>query len=254
MRAYHVFFLLVAFVAVSSITATADEGPKTVLWQQTPIPVTLEVGSERRVQFDAPVSVGVPAGLQPVLRTQTVSGSVYLLAHRPFDATRVLVRELDSGHTYLLDVDAGDESIAATPIVVKNRLFRERGDAQSTSTDTPSYVSLTRFAAQELFAPLRLLTPLAGTSRVPLQADRVFLLPDEELEATPLLAWRTGNVFLTAVRIRNLGPEPKVLDPRRLRGAWLAATFQHARLLPSGHEADSTAVYLISAQPFSASF
>jgi len=45
-----------------------------------------------------------------------------------------------------------------------------------------------------------------------------------------------------------------VLDPRQLRGNWLAATFQHARLLPVGGVADSTAVYLISALPFAASF
>jgi hypothetical protein len=30
----------------------------------------------------------------------------------------------------------------------------------------------------------------------------------------------------------------------------VAATFQHARLFPKGDEADTTAVYLISAKPF----
>jgi hypothetical protein len=46
---------------------------------------------------------------------------------------------------------------------------------------------------------------------------------------------------------------PQILDPRDLRGAWLTATFQHHRLLPKGDEADTTAVYLISARPFDVS-
>jgi hypothetical protein len=55
----------------------------------------------------------------------------------------------------------------------------------------------------------------------------------------------------TAVRLRNRTYKPVILDPRTaLRGEWLAATFQYARLLPAGHEADTTAVYLISARPF----
>jgi len=30
----------------------------------------------------------------------------------------------------------------------------------------------------------------------------------------------------------------------------LSAAFQHSRLLPAGSDADTTAVYLVSAQPF----
>jgi hypothetical protein len=68
------------------------------------------------------------------------------------------------------------------------------------------------------------------------------------------MSWRAGGLYLTAVKLRNRSVRPQVLDPRQLRGKWLAATFQHARLLPTGDVADSTAVYLISAQPFAASF
>ncbi len=72
------------------------------------------------------------------------------------------------------------------------------------------------------------------------------------IEATPLASWadETG-LYVTAVRLRNRTHRAVILDPRTaLRGEWLAATFQHARLFPHGHEADTTAVYLISARPF----
>ena len=70
------------------------------------------------------------------------------------------------------------------------------------------------------------------------------------IEATPLTTWRGGERYVTAVKLRNVTNAPIALDPRELRGQWLAATLQHARLLPQGDEADTTCVYLISARPF----
>jgi integrating conjugative element protein (TIGR03749 family) len=234
----------------------ADVAPHRVQWQQIPIPVVLSVGEERRVHFRAPVSVGIPASLQALLRTQTVNGTVYLLAHAPFAETRVLVRELDAGQTYLLDLRAGRDAGSVGPIYVEHRPNRDAALAAGSvqSPGTHSYVSLTRFAAQQLFAPLRLLSPLPGVARVPVQQKSVFLVPGDAVEATPLMAWRAGKLYLTAVKLRNRSGKAQVLDPRLLRGKWLTATFQHARLLPAGDVADSTAVYLISAQPFAASF
>lgn len=249
------FIVTTASVPVENWAMSADNAPRHVHWQNIPIPVVLTVGEERRIQFQAPVSVGVPAWLQARLRTQTVSGSVYLLAHASFAETRVLVRELDQGQTYLLDIRAGQETSSNEPIVVETQANIESTPASGsiTSPGTHGYVSLTRFAAQQLFAPLRLLSPMTGVARVPVQQDSVFLLPNDAIEATPLMAWRAGNLFVTAVKLRNRSADAQVLDPRVMRGDWLAATFQHARLLPAGHVADSTAVYLISAQPFAAS-
>jgi Protein of unknown function (DUF3438). len=45
--------------------------------------------------------------------------------------------------------------------------------------------------------------------------------------------------YVTAVKLANLTREPVLLDPRDLRGRWLTATFQHARLFPAGSEADT---------------
>jgi len=70
------------------------------------------------------------------------------------------------------------------------------------------------------------------------------------VEATPLIGWRANGLYITAVKLTNRTAEPQILDPRDLRGAWLTATFQHHRLLPKGDEADTTAVYLVSARPF----
>lgn len=249
--------VLVLLLTVKAAYALqAESAPRRVHWQDIPIPVSLTVGEERRVQFPAPVSVGVPGSLQALLRTQTVNGTVYLLAHGEFAETRILVRELDSGQTYLLDLSVAHEAGANEALIIEPRANSDRLAPMQNGSGprTHSYVSLTRFAAQQLFAPLRLAAPLPGVARMPVQSESVFLVPGDEIEATPLMAWRAGNLFLTAVKLRNRSARALVLDPRRLRGEWLTATFQHARLLPAGSHADSTAVYLISAQPFAASF
>lgn len=251
-----VLTLALLLVSMTSLAQQADSAPRRVHWQDSPIGVVLTVTEERWVRFPAPVSVGVPASLQALLRIQTVNGTVYLKAHAPFTATRVLVRELDSGQTYLLDLSATIEAGPAEAIIVDPRppAGEQAAAGRIGGNGAHSYVTLTRFAAQQLFAPMRLATPLPGVARVPVQQQSVFLLPGDAVEATPLMSWRSGDLYLTAVKLRNRSARPQVLDPRQLRGNWLAATFQHARLLPEGDAADSTAVYLVSAQPFAASF
>ena len=101
--------------------------------------------------------------------------------------------------------------------------------------------------------PSRLVKDRPGVVRVPVARDAVELVHGGTIEATPLVAWRANGLYVTAVKLTNRTEQPQTLDPRDLRGAWLTATFQHHRLLPKGDEADTTAVYLISARPFDVS-
>ncbi len=256
MSSYHPhthFFLAVTLVLVSTLVVAADTSEtQQLLWQQTPIAVQLSVGDERRIQFRAPVSVGVPATLQSVLRTQSVNGTVYLLSHRPFSKTRMLVREIDGGQVYLLDVMANEGDADNRPIAIHLPATAPSEPAFDGASSAPAYVLLTRFAAQQLYAPQRLLHAMPGVRRVPVQSEPVPLVPGGIVEATPLIAWRAKDLYITAVKLQNRSKRSQTLDPRTLRGDWLSATFQHARLLPAGSDADSTAVYLLSAQPFAA--
>ena len=68
------------------------------------------------------------------------------------------------------------------------------------------------------------------------------------------MAWRAKGLYVTAVKLTNRTEQALTLDPRNIRGTWLTATFQHHRLFPKGDEADTTAVYLISARPFGVSY
>jgi integrating conjugative element protein (TIGR03749 family) len=229
------------------------EDAQHIVWNKTPITLRLSVEGERRIEFRAPVRVGVPALLNNVLRTQTVNSTVYFQARRSFPKTRVLVRELDSGQVYLFDITADEAEQENAPVIVHRSESAHLEKDAVGSSRTPIYVTLTRFAAQQLYAPERLLSAVSGMRRVPVQSPSSALLPGRSVEATPLIAWRTGDYYVTAVRLRNTGKRSVTLDPRKLRGNWLSASFQHARLLRSGGDADTTALYLVSAQPFAES-
>ena len=251
---YFIFYAVLMMTAQAAIADSESSAAQRVVWNKQPIAVQLNIGDERRIQFRAPVSVGLPAALQGLLRVQTVSGTVYLLSQRAFPKTRLLARELDSGQTYLLDVTAVENDGAMPPIVV--HLPRDRMPTATIvkASSPPGYVSLTRYAAQQLYAPERLLTAMQGVHRVPIQDKTASLIPGKAVHATPLIAWRAGDLYVTAVELQNHSKRAQILDPRRIRGHWLSATFQHARLLPNGTDADTTAVYLVSEQPFAASF
>ena len=245
--------VLLLFMAQTLCAESAQ--PQRIQWQKTPIAIALSVGEERMVQFRAPVSVGIPATLESVFRTQSINGTVYWMAKAEFGSTRVIVREIEGGQTYLFDLSAGTNGEHSQAIVV---LVDETTDSENRLGETGDgarhgYVSLTRYAAQQLYAPMRLLSSAPGIVRVPIQQHSVALVPGNSVDARPLIAWRAGNLYVTAIKLTNRLAKAQTLDPRALRGAWLSAAFQHSRLLPAGDEADTTAVYLVSAQPFAAS-
>jgi integrating conjugative element protein (TIGR03749 family) len=237
---------------VTVIGAHASDAPTRIAWQKAPIPIVLTVGEERLLHFPAPVTVGLPSVLEPVLRTQSVNGTVYLRASSPFAAQRVLVRELDGGQVYLIDLSAETDGGGTSPVTIYREVSRanESDRADNEPDGRHGYVSLTRFAARQLYAPTRLLLSGTGVVRVPVQRRAVPLIRGGTVSAVPLASWRSGDLYVTAVKLENRSSQAHTLDPRTLRGAWLTATFQHARLLPQGDEADTTAAYLVSALPF----
>ena len=255
------FMILFLMLALNLRIASADAEPiERILWRRMPIPITLTAGTERRVDFPGPVELGVPAAIASALRIQTVGSSVHLLAHRSFSSTRVLARRIDGEEIYLLDLAAAapDSSIEATPATIPLAIVVEEEPSATCACDGAAdapgfgYVALTRYAAQQLYAPARLLKEVPGIVRVPVASAPVELFGNAAIEATPLIAWRAGTRYLTAVRLANASTHLIILDPRNLRGAWLAATFQHHRLHPAGGDTARTVVYLISAEPFAA--
>ena len=265
---FHFLGLCFPLLSFAQVDDAALSTPERVVWNKAPIAIPLVVGEERLVHFPDSVSIGLPQSLTPLLRSQSINGTLYLLARQAFEPTRVMVRSETDGPIYVLDISAapgGADSRSLPDVQVllqasqkpPQDLSEDAGADQSTSdkqSQSLGYAALTRYAAQQLYAPTRLIPRQPGVVAVPVNPEPVDLVVGGKIEAVPVAAWKAGLRYVTAVKLINRTQSPVVLDPRELRGSWLAATFQHNRLLPAGSEADTTAVYLVSDRRFDAAF
>ncbi|MDR6228025.1 integrating conjugative element protein (TIGR03749 family) [Pseudomonas sp. SORGH_AS199] len=229
-------------------------------WKRLPLAVPLTVGQERVVFLDRKVRVGVPTALSDRLRIQSTGGALYLRASTVVPPTRLQVQDVQTGMIILLDVaaepaksgqpaaepirivlDAPDEELPPAPNTP------EAGTAQSVP-DAALAMTLTRYAAQRLYAPLRTLEPVEGIRSVAVEKALPLdsLLPGLLVRAHALAVWQLQHLRVTAVRLSNQSARPIALVPEALQGDFVAATFQHPDLGPSGQATDTTVVYLVT--------
>ncbi|MHC8349791.1 TIGR03749 family integrating conjugative element protein [Pseudomonas sp. RT4P38] len=228
-------------------------------WERLPLAVPLIVGQERVVFVERNVRVGVPASVGDRLRVQSAAGTVYLRANEPIEPTRLQLQDATTGELILLDIVAepfkSDQSpLESIRIVEQQASPQPPGNGRSTNNQppdepakkTPLPVVLTRYAAQNLYAPLRTVEPLPGVRRVNLPSDLSLdlLLPSLPVHAKALSAWRLDDYWVTAIRLTNHANQTVNLDPRLLQGEFITATFQHHHLGPKGSSLDTTVLYL----------
>lgn len=221
-------------------------------WERLPLAVPLVINQERVVFIDEAVRVGVPSTLIGKLRVQSTGGTLYLRASEAIAPTRLQLQSVATGEIILLDIAARPGDLPLEPVrILKNAPVQATETESSTvlvPERTPIPVALTRYAAQSLYAPLRTVESLPGVRRVPLKlrTELPTLLPTENVSSTPIAAWRLGDYWVTAVKLRNRGSIPVQLDPRRFQAKLFAATFQHAFLGPASDAEDTTIAYLVT--------
>ncbi|HHH9547899.1 TPA: TIGR03749 family integrating conjugative element protein [Pseudomonas aeruginosa] len=264
----HPVLTLLGLLAVAA--APAVQAVEILRWERMPLAVPLKVGHERIVFIDRNVRVGVPAGVGERLRVQSAGGAVYLRASEPIEPTRLQLQDADTGALILLDIAAepakdGEAELEPVRIVEGNSTPARYGDqpgddneaparaqdqagARAARRETPVSVVLTRFAAQNLYAPLRTVEPLPSVMRVNLRSglDLGTLMPTLPVRAVALASWRLEDQWVTAVRLTNSSSGWITLDPRVLQGDFLTATFQHEALGPRGTPEDTTVLYLVT--------
>ena len=128
-------WLGIALLLIQAVSQADPELTERIEWDKTPIQLKLKVGYERMVHLPGSVKVGVPTSLQPLLRTQSVDGTVYFLANAPFDATRVMVRRIDGGQIFLFDISASKEGGQTQPVEV---FVKTEGGGESSRADSPA--------------------------------------------------------------------------------------------------------------------
>ncbi|PNB52961.1 TIGR03749 family integrating conjugative element protein, partial [Pseudomonas sp. FW305-130] len=126
-------------------------------WDRLPLAVPLTVGQERVLMLDEDVRVGLPNAIAGKLRVQSVGGTVYLRAADTLPPTRLQLQSVKSGDIILIDIEAleGSEALEPVKIVAQAQAPDVEAAKDTSLAETPVPVVLTRYAAQNLYAPLR---------------------------------------------------------------------------------------------------
>lgn len=251
---FPLLFLLIAVCAQAQESMEVEH----IVWDKTPIKLTLPVGKERRIDFPVPIKLEAPAVVVNASKPIQIreDGSVYWTATQVFKPERVKAITF-TGYSYFLDVEARKDAPSHPLVVVDDRVPVDQDEKQTMIERHRSYdyddVDLARFAAQNVYAPMRLIKPLPGVTRIPVVERDYPLYRGADLTLEPLAQWRSPTIptrYVTAVRVTSNALHESVFDPRQLRGAWLSATAQHPVVHPAGSDGDTTTWYLVSARPF----
>lgn len=239
-------------------------------WERIPLQIPLSIGQERIVFVNKNVRVGFPSELNDKLRIQSAGGAVYLRASAEFSTTRLQLQNVENGELILLDVSATPSKQILEPVrlIYQGEVSHATADDRTTislpesdskkspqsaqhNIATPVPVVLTRYAAQNLYAPLRTVEPLPGVHTLAhgLPSTITTLLPSESVTISPLAAWSVKGYNVVALRITHIQLGNIVLDPRDLQGTFYSATFQHRWLGPTGTPEDTTVLYLVMKGP-----
>lgn len=247
------------------------EAVELMKWERIPLQVPLTVGQERIVFVNKNVRVGFPPELNGKLRVQSTGGAVYLQASSAFATTRLQLQDVENGELILLDITGLEGKQVREPVslvyqgevssatgsdntsVSAAETATTRGKGPVSAKDaapritTPLPIALTRYAAQNLYAPLRTIEALPGVHAIShgLSSTITSLLPSEPVTVRPLAAWGVQGYNVVALKLTNQRSGKVVLDPRRLQGTFHSATFQHRWLGAAGTPEDTTTLYLV---------
>ena len=254
-------------------------GVERAVFERQPVAVPLPVGRERLITLPAPAALHVPSDMAQVARIEMIDRTIYATALVPFTTIRIVAELIDSGQQIPLDLvaDAGTAGARSELEVFVVEPTRAKGSgpaaqaaagAASASAavaveDTLSgqmaeappadMVQLTRYAARQLYAPKRLATPISGVQQVDVASEPLQdLFRGAHVLATPVGQWRSGQLYVTAVLVKNRSRFALEVPLEQVRGKWIAATAQHGRIGSAGTETDTTAVYLVCDRRFKA--
>lgn len=264
---FYVYISLLLLI-ISTNTLAASNTPERVLWDSRPIQVHIQLNHERIIHFPEAVRYWLPDSIQNKVSIISANGVLYIRALEPFPSTRMRVQSLEDEQIYLLDVVVNDTtSVSDELIVMTAESIINRNDNHQIDTPEDDWrIRLTRYAAQQLYAPERLLLGDSGIQRIPMGIEQsIPLIRTGIIDSVPLASWRGGGFTVTAIKIRNLQEHPVTLAFEQsesihrinlshlIRGTWLTITLQHNTMGRVGSDYDSTTLYLVSKDSFAES-
>ena len=241
------FSMMLCFMTCAHATTVEH-----VLWDKTPIRITLPLNQERLVRFPFPITI-IDSELDEDVQVMKIQEALYFTAHKPFKSKRLVVQLMPQGEAIVLSLSASEEINHTSAIQVLTEDKPDESEPHPTATQGSDInaVTLTRFAIQSLYSPERLLVTPSEVSRTPMQTHKhIVLVYGASISANPLLSWRANDLYVTAIELKNELNKEVTLDPRQLLGNWQTATFYPTNTLTPRHHKQTTTVFLTSNRPF----
>lgn len=247
-------------------TRPPKPGTERAVFNRVPIRVALPIDRERLITLPGVAALHVPDDIEQFVKIQSIDRTVYVTALKEFPSIRIVAELLGDGSQIPMDLQANANSASASAELevfmpssagaTGNAANNDASGNAAQGSPEPAgadMVELTRYAARMLYAPKRLALPRDNIVQAPLTLRPVAgLLRGALVETVPLAQWRSGDLYVTAVRVTNKSTRPLEIVLEDLRGQWIAATAQHGRIGAAGSELDTTALYLICDRSFEA--
>lgn len=241
---------LFLFLIIYMITMNAN-AVELIKWTRSPIKLSINQDDERMIIVDKNVSVGVPDYLHDKLRIQSLGGVLYLKSSTPFEETRLMLKDLETNEIILIDLVG--KKPAKTKLETVKIVFNEEQQSSDVSdvkfdSKVPVPVQLTRYAAQNFYAPMRAIENVPGIKQIAVSLPKslTLLVPSLPVSANPLAVFRLNGYEVVAIKLQNLSDQLIKLDPRLLNGNFYSATFQHNHLGAQGQSSDTTMLYIVT--------
>ena len=254
---------LIVILTLIITQAAFAQSAQRIVYMGDPLKITLGVGEERRLTFPDTklVWADVKDKLKPKLDVQIVGKNVYFKAKDQFKSTRIIVGEDGGSNVYLLDVMATAQKVGNKRVVIvvgEDRFAVADKDRQvipesviaplqRKSSPGAGFKTLLQFATREVYAPERLRSKTVGVHREFINKRPTYhLYRGNEINTHPVVAWRSGGLHVSAIKVQNRTKKYLSLDPRLLRGKWKSALFYHTQLAPNGSPQDTSTLFLVS--------
>ena len=255
------YFIALVLLSVAHCLHASDA--VRIVYRGEPIQVQLQVGHERRFVLvsQSSVKVGVPEFLRDKLSVTTIGSQVWLLARQNFDNEKIIFKTTDA--KMVLEVSAAADYPPGENILLSTEANTVLSKTQVADQNCAiGMVTLVRYALQWAYAPRRLLrgNPCIRAVNYPKNMiDIMNCLRVNEavcgggVIARPIAAWRTADLYLSLLEVKNTLQTSVVLDPRAVAGDFKSAAFAHHRLAVANTGQSLTALVVVGDKPLSRS-
>lgn len=232
---------LISLLLVTT-TVMAEPAVQHMVFAKTPLKIYLPLNGEKIIKF--PTKVSLDSRALKFVKAELANGYLYLIPKYKFTNKRIYLKS--DKEVFLLDLTVSQNANHNMVEIV----LPDEEDIKINNTKTISPIELARFAIQQFYGPERLQTS-ANVKRIAMKiAPKIELYPNANITVHPNCQYQTGNLYITALTMKNNRETPVELDPRIIKGQFKAAIFYPNNRLASNKEpGDDTMLFLIATKP-----